>query len=194
MCQEVIGGQYLELLLAQRRGVSREEELMEILRLKSGRYTAERPVQLGAILAGAPSSVRAELSRYGAAIGEAFQLQDDLLGMFGDVAAVGKPVGGDLREGKYTFLIHHAQQRSTPEERKRLEAALGDPNLEDSEVAAVQAILERSGARRIVSEMVTTRLDAAATALEAAEVRSPLDPDGRDFLSGLIDELRERER
>ena len=194
MCQEVIGGQYLELLLAQRRGVSREDELMEILRLKSGRYTAERPVQLGSILAGASVSVRAELSRYGAAVGEAFQLQDDLLGMFGDAAAVGKPVGGDLREGKYTFLVHHAQERSTPEERKRLEAALGDPDLDDAEVAAVQAILERSGARRIVTEMVTTRLDAAAAALEAAEVRSPLDPEGRDFLSGLIDELKERER
>ncbi len=158
MSAEVIGGQYLEFLLAHRvpeaisggpTGISpssagsaafagpgapggadaapaagataaadptgaaeaaahREAELLRILRLKSGRYTAERPIQLGAILAGAPAAARAVLSRYGTAVGEAFQLQDDLLGVFGDPATTGKPVGDDLREGKYTLLIHRA--------------------------------------------------------------------------------------
>jgi geranylgeranyl diphosphate synthase type I len=158
MSAEVIGGQYLEFLLAHRvpeaisdgpSGASpssagsatfagpggaggadaapaapaagatatadaaevadhREAELLRILRLKSGRYTAERPIQLGAILAGAPAAARAVLSRYGTAVGEAFQLQDDLLGVFGDPATTGKPVGDDLREGKYTLLIHRA--------------------------------------------------------------------------------------
>ena len=99
--------------MAQRRAAT-EEELLRVLRLKSGRYTAERPIQLGALLAGAPAETLAELSRYGAAVGEAFQLQDDLLGLFGDPGTVGKPVDTDLKEGKFTFLIHHALARATP--------------------------------------------------------------------------------
>jgi geranylgeranyl diphosphate synthase type I len=190
MSQEVIGGQYLELLVAQRRQ-AREEELTRVLRLKSGCYTAERPIQLGAILAGAPETVRAALCRYGSAIGEAFQLQDDLLGMFGDAGTVGKPVGADLKEGKFTFLIHHALSAATPEQRRAIEAALGDAALPDIEVARVQRILEETGARAAVDRMVEQRLDAAREALDGLP---GLAPEGRLFLEGLIDWLREREQ
>ncbi|HEX7185559.1 MAG TPA: polyprenyl synthetase family protein [Thermoanaerobaculia bacterium] len=205
MSEEVIGGQYLELLVAQRRGRSapgtgdsdREEELLRVLRLKSGRYTAERPIQLGALLAGAPPSVIAGLSRYGTAVGEAFQLQDDLLGMFGDAGTVGKPVGDDLKEGKLTFLIHHALSAATPEQRVEVERALGNPDLTDGEVARVRRILEETGARAKVTGMVAERLRAARSALaEIAEIGETegLRPDGRLFLEGLIDFLWERER
>src|SRR3954447_7067158 len=141
MCQEVIGGQYLELLVAQRRAAT-EEELLRVLRLKSGRYTAERPIQLGALLAGAPAATIAELSRYGAALGEAFQLQDDLLGMFGDPGTVGKPVDADLREGKYTFLIHQALEAADPAQRRALEAALGNPDATAAQIEAALRVLE----------------------------------------------------
>ncbi len=208
MSEEVIGGQYLELLLAQRRGAlslqapdasaaGREEELLRVLRLKSGCYTAERPIQLGALLTGAPDEVVAGLSRYGAAIGEAFQLQDDLLGMFGDARTVGKPVGEDLREGKFTFLIHHALAAATPEQRQALDAALGNPGLEVAEVTRVQRILEETGARAKVTAMVAERLRAAHQALEelqGSERGFELQPEGRLFLEGLIDFLWEREQ
>jgi geranylgeranyl diphosphate synthase, type I len=140
MGQEVIGGQYMELLVALRGGTADQagaEELLSVLRLKSGRYTCERPIQLGALLAGARPESLAALSRYGGAIGEAFQLQDDLLGMFGDAETVGKPVGADLTEGKFTFLIHHALAAAAPEDRRAIELALGRPDLSPSEVAAV---------------------------------------------------------
>src|SRR4029079_17662505 len=140
MCQEVVGGQYLELLVAQRRAAT-EEELLRVLRLKSGRYTAERPIQLGALLAGAPTAAIARLSRYRAAVGEAFQLQDDLLGMFGDPETVGKPVDADLREGKFTFLIHHALAKATPEQRRILDAALGNPEATPEQTAAARRVL-----------------------------------------------------
>ncbi len=84
-----------------------------MLRLKSGRYTAERPIQLGGLLAGAPPETLAGLSRYGAAVGEAFQLQDDLLGMFGDADTVGKPVGADLQRGE-VHLPHPSRSREPP--------------------------------------------------------------------------------
>jgi geranylgeranyl diphosphate synthase, type I len=191
MCQEVIGGQYLEMLVAQQRSAS-EEELLRVLRLKSGRYTAERPIQLGALLAGAPPDVMAALSRYGAAVGEAFQLQDDLLGMFGDPGTVGKPVDADLREGKFTFLIHHAQAVATPEQRRALDAAHGNPNATAGQIAAAVEVLEQTGAHAAVTAMVEERLRKARAALQEPAVQR-LAPDGRLFLEGLIDYLRERE-
>ncbi|HVT58840.1 MAG TPA: polyprenyl synthetase family protein [Thermoanaerobaculia bacterium] len=187
MCEEVIGGQYLELLVAQRRGMAspagddsaaagaaagsdperqqRERLLLRVLRLKSGRYTAERPIQLGALLAGAQPPLLAALSRYGVAVGEAFQLQDDLLGIFGDAGTVGKPVGADLQEGKFTFLVHHALAAATPAERNTIEAALGNHALSSSEVVRVRAIMERTGARHAVTDMVAERLRTARAAL-----------------------------
>jgi geranylgeranyl diphosphate synthase type I len=188
MSEEVIGGQYLELLVAQRR-TAREEDLLRVLRLKSGRYTAERPIQLGGLLARAPEAVLAALSRYGTAVGEAFQLQDDLLGMFGDLGTVGKPVGEDLKEGKFTFLIFHALAAASPDERRDLESALGRPDLPDEDVARVQRLLEATGARAKVTEMVAERLRSARQTLDGLELR----PDGRLFLDGLVDYLWERE-
>jgi geranylgeranyl diphosphate synthase type I len=227
MCEEVIGGQYLEFLLAHRTTndadgepgpaqAVRESELLRVLRLKSGRYTAERPIQLGALLAGAPTGPREELSRYGTAVGEAFQLQDDLLGLFGDPATVGKPVGDDLREGKFTLLIHHALVKGGPADRQLVAGALGDPHLTAAEVAGVQAALERTGARRAVTAMIAERLGEARRALATlapllappaplAPLASEGLPDGLDgdpstaseglrFLSGLLDFLWEREQ
>jgi geranylgeranyl diphosphate synthase type I len=201
MSEEVIGGQYLELLVAQRRGeggrrdpAEREQELLRVLRLKSGRYTAERPIQLGGLLAGAPAVALAGLSRYGTAVGEAFQLQDDLLGMFGDAGTVGKPVGEDLREGKFTFLIHHAFATATPEQRRTLDAALGNPDLTAAEVARAQAILVETGARAKVTAMVAERLREARAALDGLSGLAALAPEGRLFFEGLLDYLWERER
>lgn len=192
MCQEVVGGQYLEILVAQRRAAT-EDELLRVLRLKSGRYTCERPIQLGALLAGAPAAAFADLSRYGAAVGEAFQLQDDLLGMFGDAGTVGKPVDADLREGKYTFLIHRAQEAASPGQRQELEAALGNPDATAPQVAAALRVLEETGARAAVTAMIAERLRTARAAL-AALAPFGLAADGRLFLAGLIEYLGEREQ
>jgi geranylgeranyl diphosphate synthase type I len=197
MSEEVIGGQYLELMVALRRSTQavpaeREQELLRVLRLKSGRYTAERPIQLGALLAGAPPALLDGLSRYGTAVGEAFQLQDDLLGMFGDAGTVGKPVGEDLREGKLTFLIHHALSTATPDQRRVLERALGNPALTAAEVARTQAILVETGARSRVTEMVAERLRTARAALDGIAAGG-LASEGRLFFEGLLDYLWERE-
>jgi len=164
---EVIGGQLLELRLAAQGGAS-EEELLRVLRLKSGRYSVERPIELGAVLAGAPSATRAALARYGRALGEAFQLQDDVLGLYGDAGAVGKPVGGDLAGGKYTFLVHLALERLDGAGAARLRAALGRPELAAAEAAAAAESIRACGALERVREMIDERLDEARTELKAA--------------------------
>jgi len=189
MCQEVIIGQYLEMTAANRPELG-EDELLRVLQMKSGRYSVQRPVQLGALLARAPQAMRKDLTRYGAKIGEAFQLQDDLLGMFGDSATVGKPVGSDLIEGKFTVLIHHAVKNLSSSESRRLLAVLGNSDLASAEVTEIQGLIEASGARQRVEEMIETRMEGARLALEGLD----LERGGAEFLSGIIDYLRGRQR
>jgi geranylgeranyl diphosphate synthase type I len=189
MCEEVITGQHLEMRVAARR-TAEEADLHQTLRLKSGCYSVERPLQLGAVLAGADEKRLEVLSRYGSAVGEAFQLQDDLLGMFGDSKTVGKPVGADLIEGKYTLLIFHTLRMAEDDDRRVVEESLGQANLEDDRADLVCEIIRRCGALAHVREMIAERLRYAGEALTDHE----WEPDGQAFLEGLIDYLWERKR
>ncbi len=110
---ELTVGQYLDVTGAARG--EHDLERAELVALyKSGRYSVERPLQLGAALAGRSVELAPYLRRFGAPLGEAFQLRDDLLGVFGDAVTTGKPVGDDLREGKPTVLLAYAHTLATP--------------------------------------------------------------------------------
>ena len=187
MCQEVITGQYLEFTAGQRADLS-EGDLLQILRMKSGRYSVERPIQIGALLAGASDTVLQELSELGLLLGEAFQLHDDVLGMFGDSGTVGKPVGGDLVEGKYTLLMHYTLEAAGTADAQRLRAALGNAELGREEIDACTALIVATGARDKVAEMIETRHRQAAAILDSID----LQPLGKSFLGGLIRYLQER--
>lgn len=102
---EVIAGQYLDVL-AQTRHRLTVEDAMRVVRFKAAKYTVERPMQIGAALAGADDDDLLDaMSRFALPLGEAFQLRDDVLGVFGDPGDTGKPAGDDLREGKRTVLV-----------------------------------------------------------------------------------------
>lgn len=189
MCEEVIGGQFLEMLLPQREEPT-EDELLRVLRLKSGRYTVERPVELGARLAGAGQAVVAGLQRWGEAAGEAFQLQDDVLGTFGDSETVGKPVASDLAEGKHTFLVHHALAGAAPEDRDWLRAALGRDDLTAHDLERARAVLRSSGGLSAVLDRIAARLDDARRVLDSL----PLPSDTLEPFHGFLGYLRERDR
>jgi geranylgeranyl diphosphate synthase type I len=188
MVQEVIVGQYLEMTAGYREDLG-EEELLRVLRMKSGRYSVEWPMHLGAILAGAAAETREGLCRYGSLMGEAFQLQDDLLGMFGDPERVGKPVGADLAEGKFTVLIHHALRQAPAEGRELLATALGNPDLTPEEVSKAQEVIRETGAEEKVDQMIDQRMGAAQAVLASLE----LEPEGMRFFDGLVEYLRGRE-
>lgn len=187
MCQEVITGQYLEFTAGQRPNLT-DDDLLQILRMKSGRYSVERPIQLGALLAQTSDAVLTGLSEFGLLLGEAFQLHDDLLGVFGDVSTVGKPVGGDLIEGKFTLLVHYALAAAGDEDARWLRAALGNADLSVDEIGRATELIRRTGAERRVAEMVETRHSQAAEILDRLE----LDREGKSFLAGVVDYLRER--
>jgi len=159
-------GQYLDLL-GTARGDTDLVTARRIATYKSGKYTVERPLHLGAALAGRLHELAGPLSAYGLPLGEAFQLRDDLLGAFGDSEATGKPVGDDLREGKPTPLLAIARERATGASASALER-VGHAGLGPDGVAEVQEVLVATGAaaeveRRI--EELTAQAQAAAAAL-----------------------------
>ena len=120
MRQEVIVGQWLDLDAAE-DDVTTERRARLVARLKSGRYSVEEPLAIGACLAGGTRELLAALGRFGAPLGEAFQLRDDLLGTFGERASVGKPVDSDIREGKRTVLFAKTMAALAGEEKRFFE-------------------------------------------------------------------------
>jgi geranylgeranyl diphosphate synthase type I len=177
MHQEVVLGQELDLVAT--RDVSRMQKL------KTGSYTIEGPLRLGAILGGASAEEHAALEAFGTPLGEAFQVRDDLLGAFGDPVRTGKPRGNDLRAGKRTVLVLECERASLPEERALLEAVLGRTDASEAEVLSVLAMMERTGVRARVEERLHHLLGEARAAL----ARSTLRPRGRAQLLDLVDAL-----
>lgn len=169
MRQEVIAGQYLDLVAARAGDVS-EDDARRIAVLKSGRYSVREPLLIGAALAGAGAELLQALAAFGEPLGEAFQLRDDLLGTFGEPAALGKPVDSDIREGKRNLLFAKTAARLPPAEAERFKRAWGGGQaLSGDEVAALRALVEASGAR---AETETLLAELAATArAELARLR-----------------------
>jgi geranylgeranyl diphosphate synthase type I len=165
---EVIAGQFLDVSV-QARGRADVDTAMTVLRYKSAKYSIERPLHIGAGLAGADADRIEQLSRFGLPLGEAFQLRDDLLGVFGDPAVTGKPAGDDLVEGKRTVLVALALDAAPPAAAQRLDSALGTP-LTPDDVDELRAIIEGSGARSQVEAVIGELADHAVQALRASDV------------------------
>ncbi|MGW6413040.1 polyprenyl synthetase family protein [Streptomyces vinaceus] len=165
MRTEVTYGQFLDLQATGTPNLSVEAALT-IIRYKTAKYTIERPLQLGAALAGADDALLQALSAFALPLGEAFQLRDDLLGVFGDPAAMGKPALDDLREGKATVLIALALERADHAQAAQLRLLLGDRGLTEEQAATARRLIAATGADRKVEGMITERYDQALLALE----------------------------
>jgi geranylgeranyl diphosphate synthase type I len=171
MRAEVICGQYLDLL-GQSAGDGTVGSALRVIRYKSAKYTTERPLHLGGALAGRlDGPVAAAFTGYGIPLGVAFQLRDDLLGVFGDPALTGKPAGDDLREGKRTVLVAIARDRATAAQRDLLDRRLGDRLLDDAGTEEIRSILVGTGALAECERMIESSVAEALDALEDA----PLD-------------------
>lgn len=163
-------GQYLDMLgsaVSERR----REKALRICRYKSGKYTIERPLHLGALLADSDlsSELLPHLSAYGLPLGDAFQMRDDVLGAFGETSVTGKPVGDDLREGKPTPLMAMATSRATSAQREVL-ALVGKPGMSDEEVARAQQVIRETGALDELEEQIATLTDEAVSAIRRAPI------------------------
>jgi geranylgeranyl diphosphate synthase, type I len=185
---ELMGGQYLDLVEA-RRGAPDEDAVRRVLSYKSGRYTIERPLHLGHALAAGAPALAADYSAYGLPLGEAFQLRDDILGVFGEPEVTGKPAGDDLREGKETYLVLLARQRADRAGRQLLEAALGNAKLSVDEVAEVRRLLQACGALEATEARIGELLAEAKAALAATR---GIDERARATLAALADHVTDR--
>ncbi|MDH6139895.1 MULTISPECIES: polyprenyl synthetase family protein [Kitasatospora] len=180
LARELIAGECMEIL--RTRSTPSAESSLEVIRYKTAKYTVEHPLHLGGRLAGAPPALLEAFTAYGVPLGEAFQLRDDLLGVFGDPQRTGKSNLDDLVGAKPTALLAHALTGATPSDRAHLRARLGRDDLKSAELDQLREIMERSGARARVEEMIAQRALAARTALE----RAALPPQAAGALSDLI--------
>ena len=144
-----------------------------MIRYKSAKYTIERPLHLGQALAGrADGPAAAACTGYGIPLGVAFQLRDDVLGVFGDPARTGKPAGDDLRDGKRTVLVAIARDRATAAQRELLDRSLGDRLLDEAGAEEIRSILVATGALAECELMIDSSVAQALRALEDAPVTS----------------------
>ena len=164
---ELMAGQFLDIH-EQTQKTTSVDRSMKIARYKSGKYTIERPLHLGAAMASAPSEIFTALSAYGLPLGEAFQLRDDLLGVFGDPSVTGKPAGDDLREGKRTVLIAMTNDRQSEAQREIARKYFGKPDLDAQGVAVLREIIESTGARAELESTIERLTDQALTAAQSA--------------------------
>jgi len=165
MRRDVTIGQYLDVAeeAAFRTAPDDEhaERALRVASLKSARYSVQQPLLIGAALAGADAAQRSALAEFGHPVGLAFQLRDDVLGVFGDAAVTGKPSGDDLREGKRTLLIAYAREGLDPSDRSALDAQVGDPTLDDDQIVSLQEQIIATGAlERVESDIARYAADA----------------------------------
>jgi geranylgeranyl diphosphate synthase type I len=187
MRTEVTVGQYLDVL-TQATADTSLERAGKVARFKSAKYTVERPLLLGGAIAGARPELQTAYSAFGLPLGEAFQLRDDVLGIFGDPAQTGKPAGDDLREGKRTYLIAAAFAALDDGSRAELDAGLGDPGLDDAGVRKLRVLIRDCGALAATERRIDELTTASLTALAAAD----MDDEARAVLRALADAATRR--
>lgn len=190
MTRDVCYGQVLDMHAGDANLRLREQDVLTIHRYKTARYTTEGPMHLGAVLACAADDVLAQLSAYALPLGLAFQLQDDLLGVFGSESETGKSADADLKEGKRTLLVLKALEWGTDRQRAALSAVLGNSRATAEEVQEARLALDASGARSYCRRRAGELADEARSALAAMHI----DGTQAGFLRDLVDYVVERVR
>lgn len=191
MRSELAVGQFADLLNDARR-VPSLDEVMDVLRRKSGNYTVRRPLELGAAMAGAGAELLDLLGDYGTMVGEAFQMRDDVLGVFG-TDATGKPTGDDLAERKATSLVVLARELAGPAARARLDALLHGGPAEPIDVPGARELIGSTGARRRIEELITTRVEGALRLVDGAVVDGRLGEDVAGVLRAMAVRCADRD-
>jgi geranylgeranyl diphosphate synthase type I len=173
MHAEVMHGQYLDLVSTVGRGCDAADPFT-VIRYKTASYSFERPLHIGAALAGGGQDIADACTAWALPVGEAFQLRDDLLGVFGAEQSTGKSVLDDLREGKHTVLLCLALGRADRHGTDVLRSLVGRPDLTEEDAARIREVLVATGARQAVEEMICDRSNAAREALDHAPLPAPV--------------------
>lgn len=184
---QVITGEYLDVLGSYKKRLT-EEEVLNILEYKTAKYTVERPLQIGAVLAGAEVDILEAFTAYGIPLGQAFQLQDDIFGVFGDAKKMGKPVGSDIREGKKTVLIAKTYEWASKKEEQLLDRVVGNWAATDKDLSRVKEIIYSVGAYDYAIKLSHRLIDQAKTAIDKDKYAE----EGKEYLLVAADYLLNR--
>ena len=161
---ELMAGQYLDVF-EQSLATQSIERSMKVARFKSGKYTIERPLHFGGALGNGSADLLNTFTEYGIPLGEAFQLRDDMLGVFGNPKETGKPAGDDLREGKRTALIAATFDRANKTQMEVLNEYFGDPNLSNDQISLLQEIIVETGAQSHIESVIKQLAETSLNAL-----------------------------
>ncbi|HEX7456729.1 MAG TPA: polyprenyl synthetase family protein [Candidatus Nanoarchaeia archaeon] len=187
MKKQVIFGEYLDVVAPLKKQIT-ERDLLTILEYKTAKYTIERPTHIGAILAGAEEDILQVFSSYAIPLGQAFQIQDDIMGTFSSEEKIGKPVDSDIKEGKRTLLVLKAYEYSKRAERKFLDKVLGNQLAGEAEIENVRQIIRECGALEYSQELAYKLIKKAKGAI----LQAKLVEEGREYLLQAADYLLTR--
>jgi geranylgeranyl diphosphate synthase type I len=194
MVQDIVAntiiGQSQDIEIAYKNGIVTEKEVIAMCKNKTARYTMEGPLLLGAILAGhSDNNLRVSINNYAIPIGIAFQIQDDILGIFGDKKKTGKSVASDIEEGKMSIMVVNALKYANSEQKKQMNSILGKKGLTDNEVIIFQNIIQSSGALEYAKRLSKKHLEAGKKEIEKMLFNSKT----KKFLLDLTEYLERRD-
>lgn len=173
MRTELAVGQFADLTLDIRNPPTLDA-VLNVARLKSGNYTVRRPLEIGAAMAGCSEHTLARLGEYGSAVGEAFQLRDDILGIFGSPSTTGKPNGGDLLERKATSVMVAAYEMADASTRRQFGELVDSDHLSDADLEHWRSLIFATGAVQRIEELITDRVEIAQKALDSSGIDGPV--------------------
>jgi geranylgeranyl diphosphate synthase type I len=173
MRTELAVGQFADLA-SDIRDLPSMDTVLEVARRKSGNYTVRRPLEIGAAMSGCSDRTVSGLGRYGEAVGEAFQLRDDLLGVFGAETVTGKPTGQDLIERKPTSVVITAHDLADPPTRRQLTELMNSGDLDDNAIERWRTLIVTTGAVQRIEDMISSRVSSALNELDDLRVGEPV--------------------
>jgi geranylgeranyl diphosphate synthase type I len=171
------------------RGKASVRDVLRMYKYKTAKYTFEGPLHLGAILGGAKDEFLKKLSRYAIPAGVAFQIQDDILGIFGSEKKIGKPVGSDIRQGKYTILVAKAFEGARLKQKQILISCLGNKNLTHKDIEDFKTVLIDTGALDFAKKLALLLVSDAKRELKKMKIN----PKAEKFLGTIADYMIQRE-
>jgi len=184
-----VGGEMMDVTLEAKRKAT-EKEVLKVHENKTAKYTIEGPLHLGALLAGAKGKILDDLSAYAVPVGIAFQIQDDILGVFGNEKKLGKPVCSDLRKGVQTLLVVKALERGNRSQRAWLQNKMGDPDATAGDIEEFKKIIIDTGSLEYSEELARKFVAKGLDALERADIKNKT---AKEFLAGIAEYIVNRE-
>lgn len=165
--------QMMDVYWGESEGTVTEQEVLELYRYKTGRYTFSLPLMSGALMSGAAQEQREALEKIGELLGVVFQLKDDELGLFGDEEQLGKPVGSDIKEGKKTPFLLRLMQRGAPREQERVSSLIGNESISSDDAQYIRGLVERYGIRQEIADLCQEYADRARTIIDKTDGFNP---------------------